>query len=274
MSLFTLIFAYFSFIVFVFGACVGSFLNVCIYRIPREESVVAPRSHCPSCGKMIKWYHNVPILSYLLLRGRCRYCGERITPRYFIVEALVGTLFMLVWFEYGFSVLTPVYWMVVSGLVLGTFVDFEHMIIPDRVTIGGIIAGLILSPIIPQLHGKVTWLGGLIESVKGLVAGAGILWGVGILGKMVFKKDAMGFGDVKLLGGLGALLGWGAVLFIIMVSSIMGSLVGIGLIAAKKGEWQSRVPYGPYIAAAALIWILGGHRWWMENVGWLSGTTM
>jgi len=241
MSLFTLIFAYFSFIVFVFGACVGSFLNVCIYRIPREESVVAPRSHCPSCGKMIKWYHNVPILSYLLLRGRCRYCGERITPRYFIVEALVGTLFMLVWFEYGFSVLTPVYWMVVSGLVLGTFVDFEHMIIPDRVTIGGIIAGLILSPIIPQLHGEVTWLGGLIESVKGLVAGAGILWGVGILGKMVFKKDAMGFGDVKLLGGLGALLGWGAVLFIIMVSSIMGSLVGIGLIAATKGEWQSRV---------------------------------
>lgn len=264
-------FAYLSAMSFVLGCCVGSFLNVCVYRIPREESVVTPRSHCPHCGKMIAWHDNIPLLSYLLLRARCRHCGGRISVRYFLIEGLVGVLFLLVWLRYGVDPKTPVYWMIMSGLVLGTFVDIEHMIIPDRVTLGGIAAGLVLSPLIPSLHHATTWKDGLLAAVIGAVAGAGLLWTVGVVGKWVFKKDAMGFGDVKLLGGLGALLGWESVLFTVMVSAVVGSLVGGALVLGGRKEWQSRVPYGPYLGAAAVLWILAGDRWWEAYVGWAFG---
>jgi leader peptidase (prepilin peptidase) / N-methyltransferase len=267
------LFAYFSFVVFVFGACMGSFLNVCIWRIPREESVVTPRSHCPLCNKLIAWYDNIPLVSYLVLRARCRRCGGRISVRYFLVEGLTAVLFLLVWLTYGVDVRTPVYWLIAFGLVLGTFVDFDHMIIPDRVTLGGVVAGLVLSPILPALHDVATPLAGFIEALKGMAAGAGILWLVGAVGKLAFRKDAMGMGDVKLMGGLGALLGWKAVIFTIMVSSVLGSLVGIGMIVAHRKEWQSRVPYGPYLALAAMIWILWGSGWWTAYVNWVSGGT-
>ena len=267
----TFLLVYFSLVAFMLGACIGSFLNVCIYRIPREESVVKPRSHCPHCGKMIAWYDNVPLLSYLLLRARCRHCGGQIIPRYFLVELLTAVLFLLIWLEYGFDVRTPVYGLMVSGLILGTFVDFEHMIIPDRVSIGGIVVGLVCSVLFPSLQGETRILPSLVNSVIGLVAGSGSLWLVGILGKWAFKKDAMGLGDVKLLGGMGALLGWEAVLFIVMVSSLMGSVIGGYLIIAGKKEWQSRIPYGPYLALSAVIWILWGQGWWKWYVNWLGG---
>ena len=267
----------FSMLAFSWGACVGSFLNVCIYRIPLDLSVVTPRSHCPSCKKQIAWYHNIPIFTYLTLRGKCAYCGEKITPRYFLVEMLVAVLFLLVWFKFqivagyipplGMEVFTNpflilIYWLVISGLVLGTFVDFEHMIIPDRVTLGGIAAGLMLSIAVPALHGKETILASLISSIIGLVVGWGSLWLVAVIGKAIFKKDAMGFGDVKLLGAIGAFFGWEAVLFVIMVSSFVGAFVGIALIMAKKKELQGRIPFGPYLSLAALIWMLWGERLW------------
>lgn len=259
--------------VFLMGACIGSFLNVCIYRIPRDESLVWPGSHCPHCGKPIAFYNNVPILSYLLLRGRCRDCKERISSRYVLVEALVGVLFLLVWLRHGIDVRTPIYWMIVSGLVVGTFVDFEHMIIPDRISLGGIAAGLVLSPLVPSLHEKATALEGFTAAVVGAALGAGILWLVGVFGKIIFKKDAMGLGDVKLLGGIGALLGWRSVLFTIIISSVLGSFVGVGLILTRKKELQSRIPYGPYLALAAILWILWGSEWWEMYVNWLAGTT-
>jgi leader peptidase (prepilin peptidase) / N-methyltransferase len=270
----TFLLGYFSFVVFVFGACIGSFLNVCIHRIPRGESVVTPRSHCPHCNQLIAWYDNIPLASYLVLRARCRHCGEKISARYFLVEALVAVLFLLVWLRYGADVRTPVYWLIVFGLVLGTFVDLAEMWIPDRVTLGGVVAGLILSPLIPSLHNAAGPLASFLEALKGLVAGAGILWLVGVLGKWVFKRDAMGMGDVKLMGGLGALLGWQSVVFTIMVSSVLGSIVGIGLIVGRGKEWQSRVPYGPYLALAALIWILWGSNWWAMYVQWVSGVSI
>ncbi len=259
-------------IVFLFGACIGSYLNVCIYRIPRELSTVAPRSFCPSCRKKIPWFCNIPFLSYISLKGKCRYCKQAISPRYFIVEALVAILFTLAWLKLAVVTdhrplslvpvydwkLIPVYWVIIFGLLLGTFVDFEHMIIPDRVTLGGIAAGLVISAVIPSLHGQESILISLLWSAIGAATGWGILWLVAIVGSMIFRKDAMGFGDVKLLSAIGAFLGAKAVLFTIVVSSLFGSIVGLGLVFAGKKEMQSRIPYGPYLALAAIVWIFWG----------------
>lgn len=275
---------WFSALVILFGACIGSFLNVCIYRIPRDESVIHPGSHCPHCNHAIPWYLNIPVASYLLLRGRCRFCAGPISPRYMLVEALVALLFWMVWVKFAHAGtgpllgltpllapgLVPIYWLFISGLVLGTFVDFEHLIIPDRVTLGGIVIGLVCSVLVPALHGQATVLGGLRESVLGLAVGWGLLWGVSALGRLIFRKDAMGFGDVKLMGAIGACLGWRAVLFTIFVSSFTGSIAGMGMIAARKKHLQSRIPYGPYIALAALLWMFWGETWWQAYLNLLA----
>jgi len=267
------------------GASIGSFLNVCIYRIPLDLSVVKPRSHCPGCKQPIAWYQNIPVLSYLLLRGKCAKCGIRISPRYILVEILVAVLFALAWLKFGsvagprqFGLvpitefwLVPVYWLVVMGLVLGTFVDFEHMIIPDRVTLGGIACGLVASALVPELHGQTTVLHGLMKSVIGAATGWGLLWGVAMLGEFIFKKEAMGFGDVKLMGAIGAFFGWEAVLFTVMISSLVGSIVGVTLMLLGKKEMQSKLPYGPYLSLAALLWMYWGSSWWALYINFLMG---
>ncbi len=260
-----------TFFVGALGACLGSFLNVCIYRIPREESIVWPGSHCTACNARIAWYDNLPLLSYFILRGKCRRCGARYSARYVVVEALTAALFLAVWFRYGLDARTPVYWLAMMGLILGTFVDFEHYILPDRVTIGGTIIGLLLSPLVPALHGEATWRAGLVASVIGAVVGGGLLWLVATLGTLAFKREAMGLGDVKLMAAVGALCGWKAVLFTVVMSSFAGSIAGIGLIAAGRKEWQSRIPYGPFIALAAALWMLGGADWWIGYAAWLFG---
>lgn len=273
---------YTLFCVSLFGACVGSFLNVCVYRIPRDESVVKPRSHCPHCDRLIAWYDNVPVLSYLLLRGECRHCGGRISPRYMLIEVLVAVLFTLVWLLYGLleregsyvmllDPLIPVYWLAISGLVVGTFVDFEHYIIPDRITLGGIAAGLLLSGLVPQMHGTASRMASFESGLIGALVGGGLLWGVGFLGKLILKKEAMGMGDVKLLAAIGAFLGWQAVLFTVIISSFAGSIVGVSLIAMGGKKWQSRLPYGPYIALGALLWMLWGSDWWTAYLMWVTG---
>lgn len=271
---------YITLLAFFFGACLGSFLNVCIYRIPIDQSVVAPRSHCPKCGKFIAWYDNIPFFSYLALKAKCRHCGTGISPRYFLVELLTAVLFLAVWNRYGVLsaspqyALVPVYWLALFGLILGTFVDFEHMIIPDRVTKGGMVLGVVLSPLVPAMHGQTEAWPALRASLLGLAAGFGLLYAVAEIGRFAFKKDAMGFGDVKLLGALGAFFGWQAVLFIIFVSSVLGSLVGVGLIVTKNFKWQSRIPFGPYLSLAAVIWMLGGDRLWLDYWQMLTGPTL
>ena len=224
---------YLTFLVFAFGACLGSFLNVCIWRIPREESVIHPRSHCPKCSHLIAWYDNIPLISFLVLDARCRHCGRKISARYFLVELLTATLFTLVWLKYGVNLLTPIYWLLVFGLILGTFVDCDHMIIPDRVTYGAWVAGLVFSPLVPALHNQYTAWTGFRAALIGLAVGGGLLLLVSVVGRLIFRKDAMGLGDVKLLAGLGALLGWQAVLFIIIVASFLGSFIGIYLMIRR-----------------------------------------
>lgn len=277
---------YFTALVFLGGLCWGSFLNVCIYRIPLHLSIVLPPSHCPRCQRYIAWYDNIPLLSYLILRARCRHCNAAISPRYFFIELLTGFLFVLVWLKFvrlpgadglGFAELNtirivPVYWLALAGLIVGTFVDFEHMIIPDRVTWGGIATGVVLSTLVPEMHfqdmpaGSVPWHAGTIEALKGAGVGFGLLWGVAFIGKMIFKRDAMGFGDVKLLGAIGAFLGWKAVIFTIIVSSAAGAIVGLTLVALKHKRLQSKIPYGPYLALAALLWMLWGPMWWQAYI--------
>ncbi|NKB25594.1 MAG: prepilin peptidase [Kiritimatiellae bacterium] len=263
------IFPHASFLTFLFGACVGSFLNVCIYRIPRDESVISPRSHCPQCNHLIAWYDNVPVLSFFLLRRKCRYCQIPISPRYVIVEIITAIVFIFIGSKYALSFQTPIYWMVAFGLILGAFIDLEHMIIPDRVTWGGILIGLVCSIFVPELHGVQNRLDGLKASAIGAGLGFGMLWGVACLGRFVFKRDAMGFGDVKLIAAIGAFMGWEAVLFTIMISSFVGSGVGLCLIAWGGKRFQSKIPYGPYLSFAAIVWILWGCEWWQSYMNWL-----
>jgi len=270
---------YFTFVVFMFGACLGSFLNVCIYRIPAELSVVKPRSRCPKCLTNLAWYDNIPILGWLMLRGKCRYCKASIAARYPSIELLTAILFTLVWLKYplfqesGLDFQFAAYWVLAFGLVLGSFVDIDEMWIPDRCTIGGMILGPILSFLVPAMHGAEGPVAGLVQSLIGMAAGFGLFWSISILGRLILKKDAMGFGDVKLMGALGAFLGWESVIFITFVSSLLGAVIGLSFIAAGKKELQSKIPFGPYIALAAIIWMLGGSVLWEAYREWITGAS-
>jgi leader peptidase (prepilin peptidase)/N-methyltransferase len=261
---------YFTVVVFMFGACWGSFLNVCIYRIPAELSVVKPRSRCPKCMTDLAWKDNIPILGWIFLGGKCRYCKAPISARYPSIELLTAILFTLVWLRFAYNPVVVPYGLLVFGLILGSMVDFDEMWIPDRCTIGGMIIGPVFSLILPAMHGAETHLGGLIQSLIGLAVGFGSLWSVALIGKLVLKKDAMGFGDVKLMGALGAFLGWQSIIFIVFVSSLLGTIVGVTFIALGNKEWQSKIPFGPYIALAAMIWMLGGSALWQLYLDWMT----
>jgi leader peptidase (prepilin peptidase)/N-methyltransferase len=249
-------------VVFVMGLCLGSFLNVCICRIPQEKSIAWPPSACPNCNNRIKWYDNIPVLSWFILQAKCRHCKLPISIAYPIIELLTAFFFLTLWLIYGLSWFTPIYALAVFGLLLGTFIDLEHMILPDRITIGGMILFPILSTLFPPLQGQTTWMGGLKDSLIGLAAGFGLFWTIRELGTAAFKKEAMGFGDVKLMGALGALFGWQAIIYITFFSALVGAVAGISLIALQRKGIKSEIPYGPYIALAAFSWLLGGFRLW------------
>jgi leader peptidase (prepilin peptidase)/N-methyltransferase len=257
---------YLDVIVFVFGAVVGSFLNVCVHRMPRDQSLATPRSHCPHCKAPIRWRDNIPLLSFILLRGRCRHCQAPISPRYFIVELLTATLFLLVWLKVdGWT--GPIYWLLIAGLIVATFIDFEHYIIPNEITYGGIVAGLLLSALYPPLMEAENFRQSLARSALGVLVGGTALLAVAIVGEKIFKKEAMGMGDVKFLAAIGAFLGWEATLFTLFVSSLLGGTIGLLLVLLGKRAWQSRIPYGPYIALGAVVWIFGGREildWYIQ----------
>lgn len=356
-------FHFWTVVYFALGCVVGSFLNVCIHRMPRSESIVHPPSHCPHCGYSIPWYLNIPLVTWLVLRGRCANCQASISFRYFVVEMLTGLLFTGVWLVHGTQdrplgtgVLTLVYCVLLAGLIVATFIDLEHYIIPDEITLGGVVAGFIFSFAVPALHEADNRVDALQKSFWGIVAGAGIVYLLLRIGKMMFgrqrfklgengkavftesvlklpdeeipyedlfyrktdrielharqvelndrcywdvplslspqqlvvgedtynpeevsymtvvteeiliPREAMGLGDVKFMAGIGAFIGWHGVIFSLMVSAMIGALTGVTLVAAGKQEWSSRLPYGPFIALATVLWIYGGsdfYRWWL-----------
>lgn len=352
-------FHFWSFTFFVFGAIVGSFLNVCIHRMPLGLSVVTPPSHCPHCQYQIPGYLNIPLATWLWLRGKCANCSAPISPRYFAVELLTGLMFLACWLRFGEKGFAPpiIYCVLLAGLIVATFIDFEHFIIPDEITIGGIVVGVIVSGVFPEIHFGKKAADGLKAAALGAVIGGGLVYGILRLGKLLFgrqrlelpensvitfteeelllptgpqklaeifyrdsdlvvfhatriemvdrcyqdvdvrlsmqklrigadefdpatvlhleavtsgivlPREAMGLGDVKFMAAIGAFLGWPATLFSLMVSALIGSVVGVTLILCKRREWSARLPYGPYIALAAVIWLFARGN----IVNWMAG---
>ncbi|MGH7942735.1 MAG: prepilin peptidase [Limisphaerales bacterium] len=362
-------FHFWSVCFFVLGCIVGSFLNVCIHRMPRGLSIISPPSHCPHCQYSIPWYLNVPLATWIVLRGRCRNCGASISPRYFVVELLTGVAFLGSWLAFGNAAnplpsipLALVYSLFLAGLIAATFIDLEHFIIPDEITLGGIAVGLLMSFLLPQLQklppgGAEAMLHryAFLRSVIGAVAGAVIVYAVLRFGKLLFgrhrvklpegsrilfsdsslhlpdreipyeelfyrrsdaivvrartaeladrcykdvtvrlalragtleiggetlsaddvpflecvsaeivvPREAMGLGDVKFMSAIGAFIGWQGVVFSLLVSSMIGAAVGLTLILMRRREFSARIPYGPYIAMAAVIWIFVGKKYFM-----------
>ncbi len=242
---------------FIIGTIAGSFMNVCIYRLPRSESIITPRSRCPSCGAGIPWFDNVPVLSFLLLRGRCRFCKKRISARYIIVEILSGFICVLLFLYFGLSAKFFILWCLSSALVVASFIDLRFREIPDIITLPGIILGLCLAALYPPLMGKSGNLSSLLDSFLGVIAGGGSIFITGLIGKFIFKKDAMGFGDVKLLAMIGAFIGWKLAIFTFFLAPFFGSIAGIPL-KIKRGE--SDIPYGPHLSLAAFVAILYGEE--------------
>ena len=236
--------------IFIFGLALGSFLNVCIYRIPKKISIIKPRSYCPHCRKTIRWYDNIPVLSYILLKGKCRHCKKTISPRYAIVEILTAVLLVLSFMEWGLSLQFIIYFILFCGLIVATFIDFKYQIIPDEISYGGIALGLIFSLFYPSLQGASLWYLGLFNSVRGLLVGGGLIYVTGVIGKLIFKKDAMGGGDVKLMAMIGAFLGPKLIILVFFMAPFFGSAVGIIMKIKYKADI---IPYGPYLSLATVV---------------------
>jgi leader peptidase (prepilin peptidase)/N-methyltransferase len=237
--------------VFVAGLVIGSFLNVLIYRLPREQQFVKGRSVCPSCGQAIKWYHNIPLLSFLFLRGKCAYCCKPISFRYPLVELLNGLGYLYFFYEQGWSLELGIFAFLTSALIVIFFIDLEHQIIPDSITLPGIVLGVGIS----LAPGGIN----IVQSLVGLVVGGGSLYLIALLGDWLFKKDSMGGGDIKMAAMLGAFLGWQKVLLIFMASAAIGLVVSITIMFFSAKLRKTRlVPFGPFIALAALLAIVWG----------------
>lgn len=257
-----ILYIFFSFIT---GAVVGSFLNVCICRLPRDESVVSPPSHCPHCDYRIRWFDNIPLLSYLALGGRCRSCHTKISLQYPLVELLSGLLSLALFLKFGPTLAYVVLFVFCSALVVITFIDLEHQIIPDEISLPGIVIGFILSFFLKG-HG---WL----NSLLGILLGGGSLLFVAYGYQLLTGKEGMGGGDIKLLAMMGAFLGWKSIPFIIFASSLIGSIIGVTIMVIQKKDSKLAIPFGPYLALGALLFIFFGRRLitWYFTLGGLQG---
>ncbi len=231
-------------LVMALGLAIGSFLNVCIYRLPRGESVVSPPSRCPSCGQGLRWFDNVPVLGWLLLRGRCRTCGEPISSMYPLVEASTGLVFALQFWELGWQPLLAVRLLFAASMIVLFVIDLQHRILPNVITYPGVVIGLLASVFLEP---------GLRSALIGVASGAGVLW---LVGEAYFRwrgEEGMGMGDVKMLAMIGAFLGWQLMLVTLVAASLMGSLVGGAMILLHRGDMKYALPLGTFLAASALL---------------------
>jgi len=232
----------------VLGAVVGSFLNVVILRLPKDgASIVFPASHCPQCQQPLTWYENIPLLSYLVLRGCCRTCKCPISWQYPLVEATMAVLSALVYYRFGLSFALLYYFVFCAALLVIIFIDIHHQIIPDSISLPGIVLGFAGSFANPM----VTWQ----QSGLGVLMGGGLLYAVAFGYYAVTKREGMGGGDIKLLAMIGAFLGWQSLLYVVFVSSLTGSLVGVAAMCKQKKGGQTRIPFGPFLAVAALSYL-------------------
>ncbi|MCP4578995.1 MAG: prepilin peptidase [Deltaproteobacteria bacterium] len=234
----------------LFGLALGSFMNVCIYRIPLKKSIVSPPSSCPNCGEKIRFYDNIPLISYLLLLGRCRHCRSPLAWHYPLVEALTALLSMALFIRYGLSYQYFLYLLFTAALVTISFIDLHHQIIPDVLSLSGIVVGCAASFALDS----VSWL----DSLIGLVAGGGSLFLVAVVYERITGREGMGGGDIKLLAMIGAWMGWRHLHLIVLLSSLVGAIVGISfLLMAGKG-FRVRIPFGPFLSLGAMLCLFFG----------------
>ncbi|MDR3089950.1 MAG: prepilin peptidase [Desulfobulbaceae bacterium] len=232
----------------LFGAIIGSFLNVVILRLPDDTaSIVYPASRCPRCLHPLSWYENIPVISYLFLAGKCRHCREKISLQYPAVELAMALLTVAVVARFGLTFIAFGLFLLLAALLVITVIDIHLQIIPDRISLPGIVAGFLFA----VASGFITWQ----ESLLGILGGGGVLWAVAWLYQLLRKQEGMGGGDIKLLAMLGAFLGWQALPFIILASSFSGSIIGLTAIALGKRQAATRIPFGPYLAGAAAVYL-------------------
>ena len=248
-----------DFVAFLFGAVVGSFLNVCIYRLPQKESIVSPASHCRACGAPIAWHDNIPLLSYLVLRGCCRSCGARFSFRYFLVELLTALLTAALVRRFGVGVPVLVHFVFTAALIVVTFIDLDHQIIPDVISLPGVVVGILCSFFALTITP--------LSSLLGAGLGGGMLFLVAIAYRTIRGEEGMGMGDVKLLAMIGAFLGWRAILFALFVASFTGSAVGVAAMAWQRVGSRYPIPFGPFLSFGAFCHLFFGE----EAIGWYFG---
>ena len=244
---------------FIFGLCIGSFLNVCIYRLPASKSISHPRSSCTSCNELIPFYDNIPVLSYLLLRGKCRFCRQPISVRYPIIELLTGLFALITFLKYGLSLEALIYFVFIAALLVITFVDIDHQIIPDIISLPGIPIFFLASFGLSQIN----WL----DSLIGILVGGGSLFLVAWIYNLITQKEGMGGGDIKLLAMIGAVIGWKGVLFTIFVASAVGTLAGILVMLKSRKGMRLKIPFGPFLAIGGIAYIFFGPqliRWYFQ----------
>jgi leader peptidase (prepilin peptidase)/N-methyltransferase len=236
--------------VFIIGAAIGSFLNVCIYRMPAGESIIKPGSKCPHCQHPLRIYDNLPIISFIWLKGKCRDCGAKISWRYPIVELLTAVVALMLFFKYGFTLKLLASFIFVAALIIITFIDLDHQIIPDVITLPGIPLSFLAAVFIMKIPWK--------ESLAGFLIGGGVLFAIAVVYELITKREGMGGGDIKLLAMIGAFFGWKSLLFILLVSSFFGAIAGLIVILIKKQDMKYAVPFGPFLSAAAVAYFFWG----------------
>jgi len=240
----------------VLGLIVGSFLNVCIHRLPRNESLITPSSRCPSCHHPVRWWDNIPVISFMILGGRCRDCGRPISWRYPIVEFVNGIGYLLLVWRFGVGGQTVIYALLYSSLLVITFIDLDHQIIPDRITLPGMIVGLIASSLILPI--------GFLDGLIGLLLGGALFYGVAVA-----SRGGMGGGDIKLIAMIGAFLGWKQALLTIFIGALAGSVIGLFLMAFRGKSRKYPVPFGPFLSLGAVVSLFAGPViWsWYQHLG-------